>query len=156
MAKRTAFMQALAVFAMMFVIIALCVTSTVYLKGSPAAVEAMGQRMSRVLGVNFYSPTMTDAQIACEKATKDNFGKRLRVFTVDSFSSRENLVDRIYQMYVDVELYELNDRKGPAWLYYIRCEVGADSGDVNVYTLIRSASPNAPAMGGENAFELVL
>lgn len=156
MAKRSVLIQGMIVLGIVFGIIALCAISTVYIKGGTATVKAVGKRLTQALGGNFYSPTMTDAQMACEDATRDNFGKRLRIFTMDSFSSRENRAEHIYQMYVEVELYEFNDRKGRAWLYYVRCEVGTDSGDVSVYTLVRSASPSAPAMGGKNAFELVL
>ncbi len=137
-------------------IIVLSVISTVYLKEGGDSVTSMGRQIASTLGFNFYSPTMTDAHMACEKATKSNFGKRIRVFHVDMFSSHEDLAEGLYKMYVNVELYEFANRKGRAWSYLMGCQVSAASGRVAIFTLVRSESPKAPAIGGKDSYDLVL
>lgn len=73
--------------------------------------------------------TFTDAQITCEKQTREDFGSELKSVTPDDHSSRFDSRSMLFKIFLDVETTVKKERVE----FYISCYVDAGSGRVKKY-----------------------
>lgn len=81
--------------------------------------------------------TQTDAQIACEKETREEFGNQIKFLTPDRHSSRFDQNANRYKMYFWLELTEnRRDFNAPSVEYFVNCYVHASRGIVTNFTTL--------------------
>lgn len=82
-------------------------------------------------GSSYQNITLTDAQLECEQEAKDEYGERLRLFTVDNHSSRFDQKANRYKMFFKMDVY--TSKKGPRQpreQFYVNCFVHGAKGSV--------------------------
>ncbi len=86
------------------------------------------QQFSSNKETGYKNVTATDAQLACEAHTSNQFGSSLDRMVVDDHSSRYEHKSGTYKVFIKAEVG--GDRKTPAANYYVSCFVAGKNGAV--------------------------
>ncbi len=92
----------------------------------------------------YQNVTLTDAYVTCENLARDNFAARLKSLTMDDHSSRLDVAEQRYKIFINVELYESTGRGALSEEYFVNCFVRSDNGSVSTFDYAK----DAPVGGG--------
>lgn len=134
MKKQTAKLNVIVVsFAALFVVVATLVT----LYSTGITLEIAGMRLGSDEGGGYQNITFTDAVMACNEATEDRYGARIRNIEVDNHSSRYDGDAYLYKVFLKMDMY---DKKAVnTQLHYINCFVRATNGSIRRYDVFEDA-----------------
>ena len=96
--------------------------------------------------------TFTDAVLACEQSTKNNYNQRIKNLMVDSHSSRYDNAYGRYKIFLKADM--ISEESGEVALHYVNCFVNSSSGDIQKYEVFEDSEEEvSPVKGGDtNAF----
>lgn len=114
--------QKLSLLAIVLVIIALSVFSTLWFRGVFSSGEAGSE--------NYQNITLTDAVIVCEKEIRSTHKKRLRYLTLDNLSSRYDKPANLYRVFFAADLQLGKDPAAASSTFLIGCFVDAKRGNI--------------------------
>ncbi len=91
--------------------------------------------------------TFTDAVLACQNTTKENYGERIRNLVIDNHSSRFDDKQFLYKIFLKMDLYDKNRTK--ARLHYINCFVKSSNGRVRKFEAFEEVEQNQKRMSDD-------
>ncbi|WNO08782.1 hypothetical protein [Teredinibacter sp. KSP-S5-2] len=99
----------------------------------------------------YQNVTFTDAVLTCEKETRDSYGNKIKLLTVDNHSSRYEQNAFLYKIFLKMNLR--NKENKPA-LHYISCFVKSSNGRIAKYDVYeeKESKTEANRKGDSNAF----
>lgn len=110
------------------VVLLLCVSvgGTLYMSGNLPGVSSPFSK-------TYQNVTLTDAYVTCENLARDNFAARLKSLAMDDHSSRLDVEEQRYKIFINVELYEGSGRGALSEEYFVNCFVRSDNGSVSTF-----------------------
>lgn len=108
--------------AIVLVIIALSVISTLWLRGIFSSGDDEGR--------NYQNITLTDAVITCENEIRSVHKQRLRHLTLDNLSSRYDKAANLYRVFFVADLQFGKEAGTPSSTFLIGCFVSAKRGKI--------------------------
>lgn len=111
-------------------------TSTLITIYTPSfIVELTGFGGGRESG-GYQNITFTDAVMACNEATEDRYGDRIRNLEVDNHSSRYDNKTYLYKIFMNMDMYEKKGELTQA--HFVNCFVRASNGSIKKYDVFEN------------------
>jgi len=122
---------ALAGFAILLIV--LSVGTTLYATGVPLTFWVSEPEPER----RYHQATMSDAQANCRANARAAFGNRLTGLQVDTFSSRLDLADQQYKIFMQARIYATERREGVARDTFINCFTSMETARIELFQYAR-------------------
>lgn len=116
------------------VMIGLSIGSTLYLSGAFEGIWGQSDAQGRE---RYKHLTMTDAEYACEQRARETFGDRLKVLSVDRFSSRLDSTAQMFRVFMEAEIYPGGDQQGVPRQTFINCYTALHEPEILLFQYAR-------------------
>ncbi len=150
MPEKKQYTQLLALIAASGLVILIAVGSTLYFSDALQFTREGGDSG----GVMHENVTMTDAQMACEERARRDFGRRQSNLTVDSRSSRLDLNEGLYKIFMTVDLFSDNRHQGAAETHQVVCFVNSRRLRIETFQYAADGEYVTPGEEGRGRFGL--
>lgn len=114
-------------------LIVLSVGSTLYAAGVPLVFWGSEPEPEQ----RYHQASMSDAQANCRANARTAFGDRLSGLQVDSFSSRLDMADQQYKIFMEAKIYPSEARKGVARDTFINCFASMETAQIELFQYAR-------------------
>lgn len=117
-----------------FLVIGLSIGSTLYFSG---AFEGFWGASKAPVRERYKHLTMTDAEYACEQRAHQAFGGRLKVLSVDRFSSRLDRKAQMFRVFMEAEIYPGRGQQGVPRETFINCYTALHKPEILLFQYAR-------------------
>ncbi|MDQ2076028.1 hypothetical protein [Marinimicrobium sp. ABcell2] len=125
--QQLTFRQKAVFFCGAFMALSLSMGLSLFLLGAFAAgPDEVAEEEAETQAERFRRISMSDAEDACERRARSEFGERIWLLTLDRRSSRLDRKDQQFKLFYESELFLSTARQGQPERYYINCFTAVD------------------------------
>lgn len=117
-----------------FLVMSLSIGSTLYFSG---AFDGLWGQSDSKTQERYKHITMTDAEFACEQRAAEAFGERLKILSVDRFSSRLDRKGQMFRVFLKAEIYPGSDQQGIPRETFINCYTALHKPEILLFQYAR-------------------